>query len=252
MMKRILVFAGTTEGRRIAEYLRDTDMISYVSVATEYGKTLIEEEGGMKLLCGRMDEDEIVGFIFEKEINLVIDATHPFAVLVTGNIKRACKRAGVEYMRCLREASECAGFEQEENVVIVESVQKAVEYLKTVEGKVFIATGSKELQFYTDIPDYKERCYARILSTKVSVDKSIELGFEGAHLIAMQGPFSKELNVAMLNATKADYFVTKESGKTGGFEEKLQAAKETGVTLIVVGRPDETGLSVEEVIEQIR
>ena len=69
---------------------------------------------------------------------------------------------------------------------------------------------------------------------------------KGAHLIAMQGPFSKELNIAMLKDTDADYFVTKESGKAGGFEEKLEAAKETGVTLVVIGRPAETGHSVEE------
>ena len=51
----------------------------------------------------------------------------------------------------------------------------------------------------------------------------------------MQGPFSKELNLAMLRAVDARYFVTKESGKSGGFLEKVQAAEEAKAVLVVVG-----------------
>ena len=58
------------------------------------------------------------------------------------------------------------------------------------------------------------------------------------HLIAMQGPFSKEMNVATIHQTGAKYFVTKESGKAGGFGEKVQAARETGAVLVAVGRPN--------------
>lgn len=254
---KILVFAGTTEGRRIAEYLNDTVADSYVSVATEYGGRLLEEYQYLHLLTGRMDEDEITAFLSEKKIDLVIDATHPFAVLVTGNIKRACERAEVRYLRCLREEEHLA----EEidpigdtgcTVVWVDSVKQATEYLNNTKGNIFISTGSKELGLYTELDDYKERCYARVLSVWESVKKSIELGFEGAHLIAMQGPFSKELNVAMLRQTGAKYFVTKESGKTGGFEEKYEAAMETGTVLIVVGRPREEGLSVKEVCREMQ
>ena len=252
---KILVFAGTTEGRRIAEYLNDTVADSYVSVATEYGGRLLEEYQHLHLLTGRMDEDEITAFLSEKEIDLVIDATHPFAVLVTGNIKRACERAEVRYLRCLREEEHLEDIELIENrdkaVIHVNSVKQAVEYLNNTKGNIFISTGSKELGLYTELDDYKERCYVRVLSVWESVKKSMELGFDGKHLIAMQGPFSKELNVAMLRQTEADYFVTKESGKTGGFEEKYEAAMETGTVLVVVGRPEEEGFGVEEVCQQI-
>lgn len=253
---KILVFAGTTEGRRIAEYLNDTVADSYVSVATEYGGRLLEEYQNLHLLTGRMDEDEITAFLSEKEIDLVIDATHPFAVLVTGNIKRACERAEVRCLRCLREENHLAeDIESIDDtactVFWVDSVKQAVEYLNNTKGNIFISTGSKELGLYTELDDYKERCYVRVLSVWESVKKSMELGFDGKHLIAMQGPFSKELNVAMLRQTEADYFVTKESGKTGGFEEKYEAAMETGTVLVVVGRPEEEGFGVEEVCQKI-
>ena len=136
-------------------------------------------------------------------------------------------------------------------MVWVDSVKQATEYLNNTKGNIFISTGSKELGLYTELDDYKERCYVRVLSVWESVKKSMELGFDGKHLIAMQGPFSKELNVAMLRQTEADYFVTKESGKTGGFEEKYEAAMETGTVLVVVGRPEEEGFGVEEVCQKI-
>lgn len=253
---KILVFAGTTEGRRIAEYLNETGADTYVSAATEYGGRLLEEYQNLHLLTGRMDEDEITAFLNEKEIDLVVDATHPFAVLVTGNVKRACDRADVQYLRCLREEEHLSEDiepvdDTDSTVVWVDSVKQAVEYLNNVKGNIFVSTGSKELGLYTELEDYKERCYARVLSVWESVKKSMELGFDGKHLIAMQGPFSKELNIAMLRQTKADYFVTKESGKTGGFEEKYEAAMETGTVLVVVGRPEEEGFSVEQVCQQI-
>ena len=115
-----------------------------------------------------------------------------------------------------------------------------------------ITTGSKELACYQSIPDYKERCYARVLSTEQAVKDSHRLGFEGAHLIAMQGPFSVEMNVATLKLTQAEWFVTKESGKNGGYEEKVRAAQDAGVHLVVVGRPEETGESLEQVKEILK
>ncbi|MGC4020149.1 MAG: precorrin-6A reductase [Muricomes sp.] len=250
--KCVLLFAGTSEGREIAEYLSNLPVVTYVSTATEYGMECVENIPGIRVICGRMDEEEIGGFIEEHEIDLVIDATHPFARIVTRNIQNACLTYQKEYLRCLRDKTDSAPGEIYENTVIVESVAEAVEYLKTQTGKIFIATGSKELKLYTEIEDYKERCYARVLSSKEAVEESMNLGFKGAHLIAMQGPFSRELNIAMLRHTNTQYFVTKESGKAGGFEEKLEAAKELGVTLVVIGRPEETGSSIEEVKQYIQ
>ncbi|WP_050639817.1 MULTISPECIES: precorrin-6A reductase [Clostridia] len=249
----ILLFAGTSEGRMLAEFLGTLSAPAFVSTATEYGMECVEGIQNIQVTAGRMDEEAISGFIRENQIRFVIDATHPFARLATENIQNACKRSGAGYIRCLRDASGTGGAAGSyRNMVIVNSVAEAVEFLKTREGRIFISTGSKELKLYTAIDHYKERCFARVLSTKESVEESVALGFKGSHLIAMQGPFSKELNTAMLKYTGADYFVTKESGKAGGFEEKLEAARETGVTLVVVGRPAESGYSVEEIKEYIQ
>ena len=248
--RKLLLFAGTTEGRMLAEYLSKKRIACYVSTATEYGKSLLQEEqlSDIIILAGRMNEEEIKTFLTEKKIDCVVDATHPFAKIVTENIVNACKETQTGYIRCLREmetsSEDLAGQEQ---VRVFESVREAAEFLSTTEGKILITTGSKELIKYTKLTEYKERCFARVLSTEQAVMESVALGFEGKHLIAMQGPFSKEMNVATIHQTGAKYFVTKESGKAGGFGEKVQAAKETGAVLVAVGRPKETGRTFSEV-----
>ena len=254
MNPAILIFAGTTEGRTLAEYASAHSIRCFVSVATDYGKSLIEHLEDITILTGRMDEKEMEHFIEENDIRLVIDATHPFAREVTENIRSACEKARirleeVRYVRCIRPFENRSS---DERIIYTESVQEAVEYLKKTTGNILIATGSKELHLYTGIENYRERCFARVLSTEPAVRESVRLGFEGSHLFAMQGPFTSELNLALLHQTKADYFVTKETGKAGGFEEKAEAAEMTGAVLVVIGRPEENGESVETVKEMIR
>ena len=250
----ILIFAGTTEGRRLAEYASEHGINCYVSTATEYGKSILGDLKGIECISGRMDETEIEDFVKGHDIRLVIDATHPFAVEATKNIRSACLTTDTRYIRCLREDGEKSDLCEDsevENIVITGSVQEAVEYLRHTQGNILIATGSKELHLYTVIEGYEKRCFARVLSTREAVEESVRLGFKGRNLIAMQGPFSAEMNVALLHQTKAKYFVTKESGKTGGFEEKKKAARETGAVLVVVGRPAEEGETLADVIRMI-
>ena len=71
-------------------------------------------------------------------------------------------------------------------------------------------------------------------------------------MIAMQGPFSEELNLALLREFSCSILVTKDGGVQGGFEEKRRAAARAGAVLAVVERPAEKGLSLEEVMEQAR
>ena len=249
MTCRVLIFAGTTEGRRLAEYLEEKKMPAHICVATEYGQELILEKTGIHTVhAGRLKTEEMAALMRENAITHVVDATHPYAVEVTENIRKAAEQSEAVYIRLLRE--ETSGIALNETAWIqVGSVQEAVDFLKDHPGNVLAATGSRELHLYTQIPDFRNRVFARILSTAESMDIASRLGFQGRNLICMQGPFSEELNVAMLRAVKAAYLVTKESGRTGGFPEKIAAAVKAGARLIVVGRPpQETGYSFEEVI----
>lgn len=245
-MDKILLFAGTTEGRNLAEFLEKNQIPTEVCVATQYGETLLEEGKYLHVHAGRLDETEMEQQIQKQQITLVIDATHPYAVIVSQNIRRACSRTGTEYIRLARKETDASWKQEMEDVTEVASVAEAAAFLAKKEGRIFAATGSKELSAYQVIPDYQNRVVARVLSTPEAVSECAMLGFSGKNLICMQGPFTEDLNVAMLRQAQASWMVTKESGKAGGFLEKLHAAKKAGAKLVVIKRPGERSEEIAE------
>ena len=245
-MDKILLFAGTTEGRNLAEFLEKNQIPTEVCVATQYGETLLEEGKYLHVHAGRLDETEMEQQIQKQQITLVIDATHPYAVIVSQNIRRACSRTGTEYIRLARKETDASWKQEMEDVTEVASVAEAAAFLAKKEGRIFAATGSKELSAYQVIPDYQDRVVARVLSTPEAVSECAMLGFSGKNLICMQGPFTEDLNVAMLRQAQASWMVTKESGKAGGFLEKLRAAKKAGAKLVVIKRPGERSEEIAE------
>ena len=245
-MDKILLFAGTTEGRNLAEFLEKNQIPTEVCVATQYGETLLEEGKYLHVHAGRLDETEMEQQIQKQQITLVIDATHPYAVIVSQNIRRACSRTGTEYIRLARKETDASWKQEMEDVTEVASVAEAAAFLAKKEGRIFAATGSKELSAYQVIPDYQDRVVARVLSTPEAVSECAMLGFSGKNLICMQGPFTEDLNVAMLRQAQASWMVTKESGKAGGFLEKLRAEKNAGEKRVVITRPGERSEEIAE------
>ena len=233
----------------LAEFLKRQKVPAYVCVATEYGGQLLEENSYLQVSHSRLDETQMRQLILEEGIHRTVDATHPYAVEVSANIRKACEEAGCEYIRLLRSSVQTG---EEEEMVCVESVEAAVEFLKETEGNILVTTGSKELHKYTAIPAFEERVFARVLSTPEVARHCADLGFTGKHLICMQGPFSEELNTALLKQFGARWMVTKEAGKNGGYEEKIRAARNAGAKVVLIGRPvKESGLSLEEVIRTL-
>lgn len=277
-MCKIWIFGGTTEGRLLAEYCSREKIEAWVSVASEYGEELLQEElmesgnagnpdlnhntclakknlktvqasSVIKVLRGRMDRYQMEEFIRNQGIHLVIDATHPHARLVSEEIQEACGRTGVRLERCLRAEGEQ---NKARDWVEVDSIQEAVSFLSSVSGVIFATTGSKELEALCQIPDYQKRVYARVLPTSNVLRKCEKMGITGSHLIAMQGPFSTEMNTLFLRQTKAEWLLTKDSGRAGGFQEKVEAARENGTRVVVIRRPEEDGISLEEAMEVLK
>ena len=243
-MYKVIVFAGTTEGYDLCRYLSRNQIPVLACVATEYGSRSVEENPFLKVQAARLTQEEMEKLFEEIRPEMVLDATHPYAAEVTKNIHTACENAGIVYQRVLREEGDSG---DQENAVYVDSPEAAVEYLKNTEGNILLTTGSKELGKFTALPGYQERLYARVLSLPSVMTACASYGLEGKHLIGMQGPFSRELNAAMLRQYDCRYLVTKDSGKAGGFLEKAEAAMECQVQLVIIGRPlQEKGLSLKE------
>ncbi len=241
-MYKVLVFAGTTEGYEICRFLAEHQIKTMGFVATEYGSKSLTENEYLTVQTGRLDEAAMEQVFAQEKPKMVLDATHPYAAEVTLNIRTACGQTQTPYKRVLRESGG-----HEDKAVYVESVQAAAQYLDQTQGNVLLTTGSKELAGFTGMKDYQDRLYARVLSLPNVMKACAELGFEGKHLIGMQGPFSRELNAAMLKQYDCKYLVTKDTGKAGGFQDKIDAALECGAVPVIIGRPlKEEGMSVKE------
>lgn len=241
-MCKIHVFAGTTEGYEICRFLSANGICSKAYVATEYGERSFPSDQYTTVHSGRLDEQEMEQIFAQEKPELVLDATHPYAAEVTANIRQACEKTGIPYERVLREQGE-----HESSAVYVEDVPGAVRFLEGTKGNILLTTGSKELKGFTELSDYQERLYARVLSLPSVIESCSGLGVEGKHLIGMQGPFSRELNEAMLKQYDCRYLVTKDTGKAGGFQDKIDAALDCGAVPVIIGRPvQEQGISVSD------
>lgn len=241
-MYKAIVFAGTTEGYALCEFLAENRVSVYACAATEYGGSLLQENEFLHVSAGRLKTEDMEELFRKENPEIVLDATHPYAAEVTKNIRTACESAGVLYQRILRPEGE-----KNSEAIYVESTEEAAAFLSGTEGNIFLTTGSKELAKFTGIPDYKERLFARVLSIPSVIRSCAELGIEGKHLIGMQGPFSAEINEAMLRQFQCSYLVTKDTGFAGGFPEKMEACQRCGVTPVIIGRPlKEEGLSLQD------
>lgn len=264
-MKKIVIFAGTTEGRRLSEILADAGIAHTVCVATEYGEIVMREQtdaeaaGAKKqplvsLHRGRMDRKQIEEFLRNEGYGIVVDATHPYAKVVTENLRGAVaalqtseKKAQFPiYLRLEREISETP--EAEDPAVSIryfESNADCAKALENTEGNILLTTGSKELATYCASGRLHDRLYVRILPGRESLELCMEQGIKGRQILALQGPFSTEMNAAILKQYDIRHMVTKNSGRTGGYREKLEAAKMLGIPVYVIEparkTPDATG-----------
>lgn len=253
-MKKIVIFAGTTEGRRLSEILADAGITHTVCVATEYGEIVMREQmdaetaraKGQPLVSlhrGRMDREQMEEFLRNEGYEIVVDATHPYARVVTENIQSAVNTLRTTeretqfpiYLRLEREISETP--EAEDPVVSIryfESNADCAKALENTEGNILLTTGSKELATYCASGRLHDRLYVRILPGRESLELCMEQGIKGRQILALQGPFSTEMNAAILKQYDIRHMVTKNSGRTGGYQEKLEAAKMLGIPVYVI------------------
>lgn len=226
---KLMIFSGTSEGHELCRFVSACGGCADVYVATDYGAAVMEPMHGITVHEGRLDADAMA--VALDADTLVVDATHPYAAVVSENLRAACAQTGAQYERLLRPALDSG------DVVTVSDTAAAAEWLNAHPGRALLTTGSKELAVFAAVEGYRERLVARVLPSASVLEQCASIGFAGAQIIAMQGPFSHEMNVALLRQTRADILVTKDTGAAGGFAEKLSAAREVGATVLVIDRP---------------
>lgn len=244
----LMVIGGTTESHQIIDELLNRNINVILTVATSYGESLIEERPGLKVVAGRMDSEQMLHFIKSSSIECVVDASHPFAQNVSNNAIQACREASIPYVRFERKSHEA----DLSDVYLAQSYEEAAAIASRLEGNILLTTGSNNLEcFITTVKDYKQRLFVRVLPTSNVIQKCEKLGLTADNIIAMKGPFSKELNREMLKQCKASVMVTKESGDAGGVKEKLLSAGELGAAVILIKRPVVEYINVFNNIEKM-
>ncbi len=249
-MEQVFLFAGTTEGRRMARRLGAAGIKTVVSVATEYGALVLEEAGlgeSVRVMHGRMTDEEMEKAIREATPEIVVDATHPFAVEASENIRRAAEMAGVPYLRLKRNTKDSP----DKKVFRFSDISDVIPALTRTTGNILLTTGVNTLQEFAQNEALRDRLFVRVLPGEESLKKCEEAGIRGRQIIAMQGPFSQEMNRATIHAYDIRHLVTKQSGKSGGFSEKIFAAQETETAVYIVGAPEEDGVPYADALDRL-
>lgn len=252
-MSLCFVFSGTSEGRELVEALSKESVKCSVFVATEYGETVMTHHENVIVNVGRLDKDQIKKLIETDKPDYVIDATHPHAEIVSDNIITACDELGIndKYMRVSRTIDKSD--EYADTVIKVSSKEEALKVLNRFpKGNIMLTTGVKELSYFcTD--ELKDRIVTRVLPCMESITETVKSGVKAKNIIAMEGPFSEEINIALINQYGAKVLVTKNSGDRGGYKEKIKACVSCGIKAVVIEKDcaEANAKSVAEAVNTI-
>ena len=226
----IWIIGGTGDANDLLAHLQNKLQV-VVTVATETGKAFVSEK---EIVVGRMNTEEMRLFLQTRKIRAVVDLSHPYAIEVSENARKACGLENVPYFRFSRKRSETQG------VVLLPSLESCLNYLQDLKGCVFFTTGSKNIAEFEKVKGNNRFVY-RVLPAVESLEICRQQQVALADIVAALGPFSLELNLEIFKAFATDFVVMKNSGRRGGTAEKIQACQTLGITPIMIDREDEPG-----------
>lgn len=230
----IMMLSGTSDARQLALAIRDAGYDIFATVVTEHAAEQMAHVG-IHAHVGRLTASQMIALMNEHKVKAIVDASHPFAEEASRQAIQAAEKANVPYIRYERKESVIAY----ERVTFVDSYEAAAQYAVKKRGVIMLTTGSKTLHIFAEqllpLPDV--RLIARMLPRKDNMEKCEQLGFPQENIIAMQGPFTKQLDIAFMKHFGVTLLVTKESGRVGFVDEKIAAAQELGIETVVIRRP---------------
>jgi len=231
---KLLVLAGTEDGRELAAALKRRGHDILVSTLTSYGADLAQEQG-LQVRSGAMDAQSMVELLVDGGFAAIVDATHPYALRVKELAKAACEERSIPYLPWHRSSLE---LENHPLIHWAANIANAALIAAELGQRILLTTGSNALPEWVSLLSSQEKnLFIRVLPTSEVLARCEHLGFKPNQIIAAQGPFSQEWDEAMCKQLKIDVVVTKESGKVGGTLEKVQACQHLNIPLVILKRP---------------
>ncbi len=166
-------------------------------------------------------------FVDDNKITRIVDTSHPYAFEVSKNAMDVAEEKNIKYFRF--ERAEVNIFPKK--YTQFETIEEIIEYIEKLEGNILVTLGSNNVPYFKDLKNL-ENIYFRILSKWDMVKKCQDNNILPKNIIAMQGPFSEEMNRAMMNHHNIKYLITKKAGDTGGEREKVNACDKNDVEII--------------------
>lgn len=229
----IIVLAGTSEGREAAAILQDTGCPVLATVTSQLGADLLKIQGIQSIEQGNLDEEGLYQLLVKHQARYLVDATHPFAQLISQYAMAAARKAKATYLRLERAAGLIP--EGVDQICRLEDLDPYIKPGMTV----FSTLGSKHLPLLVPLVRGKRaRLVARVLPLESVIEGCRRLGLDEDEIIALRGPFSEDENQALFSSCRADLVVSKESGPAGGMEAKIAAALDLKIPIVIWTRPN--------------
>lgn len=226
--KHILIFGGTGDANRIAEDLMHEfgrDIRLQLSLAGRTSAPSLPD--GVPVRIGGFGGPEgIIAHFNSEQIDLVIDATHPYATQISGNVAQACHAVAMPCIQYHRPAWEQV---KGDNWIIVHSIEEAASILPNHGTRALIASGAKNLHAFEGL----EKTWLLVRTVDAPRDP-----FDLAHgeWLFARGPFSVESETELLERHEIDVIVCKNSGGDATYP-KIEAARNLGIPVIMIERP---------------
>ncbi len=246
------VFSGTSDGNALANELAQQGYPVVVSTATGYGGEVAAQHcSGVSVWAGHQGVEARKQALSQNQARAIVDATHPYASLISEQLMGLSKSMNIPYLRferpssvgCADEGSaslssigeRCASLRSAHPTY---SLEQAADQAIALGRRIFLTTGSKDLATFLNAPGAAEReWFVRVTPEPEFIQRAIDLGVPRSHICAMQGPFSEAFNTALWRDLKIDCVITKDSGDAGGYNAKLAATQALDIPLLVIKRP---------------
>jgi precorrin-3B C17-methyltransferase len=230
----VWVFAGTSDGNALARQLASQGHQVVVSTATEYGGELaLQDCPGVTVWAGRQGVEARKQALQRHEARVLVDATHPYATLMSQQLIGLSQSLGIPYLRYERPSGVAVG-----DALVCDSMEQAAAQAIAKGERIFLATGSKDIAVFLQAPCAdRKQWFVRVTAEPEFMQRAIDLGIPRSRICAMQGPFSQGFNEALWRDWNIDCVVTKDSGDAGGYRAKADAASALNIPLLTVRRP---------------
>lgn len=249
---KIFLLGGTKDSTEIIKHLKsnyNTHILT--TTTTEYGSKLAVEAGSDETISRPLPKDEIIEIINNSDFDLLIDATHPFAEHITQTSVSVSKICEISYIRFERPSLNFKDIDTT-HIIYAKSFEDAGKIIakEIPDGNVLHFAGANTMEDVLKNVS-TERFYPRILKVEKSLEKCEKLGVENDHIIEMKGAASLKENIDLIEKYDASVMITKESGEIGGVIEKIEAANQKDISLIMIKRPIIKELNKKDVVSNL-